>query len=83
MTNWKKVEWSYDENPEVFPLNKKINKLNDKIRELKKKYKEDLKTLELEVDRIQNECDHYYHMRSSGAYEDNYECKFCGHETEK
>jgi hypothetical protein len=82
MTNWEKVSYSRVTNSEIFPSNKKINILNDVIRKTRKDFEEKMKKLQADKDEIQNACDHEYHFTSSGPYDDYYECKFCGHETE-
>ena len=83
MTDYSKVKYSYDKNPKIFPSIRRINRIDDEIREIRKKRKEELDKLEKEKEAIQDECDHHYHLRATGAYDDLYECKFCGHEIDK
>jgi len=45
--------------------------------------KEMIKIAEDELNKIRNNCHHYYQFSSSGMYEDNYVCKHCGQEDER
>lgn len=58
--------------------NQEIKELRKKIRALEKEIKE----VEQQIENIQSKCEHYYQFSSGGPYEDNYNCKFCGHDTE-
>jgi len=83
MTDWSKVKYSYDNNTEFWPSINRINEIDDEIVEVLKQKKAELEKLTKEKDTIQNNCNHYYYLRTTGMYEDSYECKYCGHETSK
>jgi len=81
MTNWAKVKYSHDKNPEIFPTIQRINDIDDEIYAVLKEKKAELEKLNKEKEEIQNNCDHHYHLEATGMYDDSYRCKFCGHET--
>lgn len=60
-------------------LNKEIISLKDDLRRAKKT----MVMTQNCITEIQNNCDHEYMFSCKGAYEDNYVCRICGHETEK
>ena len=71
------ITYSYDQyeghgNERIISLH---SELEDNIAERKR--------IENEIYEIQSNCIHIYKFSSSGAYEDNYVCELCGHETEK